>query len=100
VNKEQTLEAIKVMQAWADGEKIEALWRHCLTEGWRSDPEPSWNFQVYEYRIKPEPIEFDVVLNKFNEVVYLKNGSKIDRFGVPDVDTKSMRQIKVREVLE
>ena len=98
MNKEQTKEAIKVMQAYVDGKEIQ--YRDISLNWVDCGDNPKWQWFLTDYRIKPEPIEFDVVLNKFNEVVYLINGSKIDRFGVQDLDAKSMRQIKVREVLD
>lgn len=51
-----TREKIAVMQAYADGKKIEFdaeskdVW-----ESWESREEPNWNWEENDYRIKPEP---------------------------------------------
>lgn len=58
MNKEQTEAAIKVMQAYVDGEEIESRRRND-TE-WRKAVSPSWNFDEKVYRIKPKPVEFKV----------------------------------------
>lgn len=48
-----TEEKIAVMQAYVDGKKIQAKtfgadnWMDCIVE-------PSWNWVVYDYRVKPE----------------------------------------------
>lgn len=51
MNREETKEAIKVMQAYAEGKEIEYrtgnVW--CLCRN------PSWSFGDIYYRIKPEP---------------------------------------------
>lgn len=51
MNKEQTLEAIKVMQAYCEGKTIQyginGNWIDCVET-------PFWNFYLNEYRIKPE----------------------------------------------
>ena len=49
MNKEQTIEAIKVMQAFVDGKEVENLYNgKCGTT-----INPSWNWFDIEYRIKP-----------------------------------------------
>ena len=42
---------IAVMQAYADGKKIEISDGHC----WKEVEGPSWNWGTFDYRIKPEP---------------------------------------------
>lgn len=66
MNIERTQEAIRVMQAWVDGELIQARGTLPGAEGW-SDMDcygapwsaefgpPTWNWGTCEYRIKPEP---------------------------------------------
>jgi hypothetical protein len=47
-------EMIAVLQAHKDGKKIECRtkWEEC----WKAAPtNPCWNFDLYDYRIKPEP---------------------------------------------
>lgn len=49
MNREQTKQAIAVMQAYTDGAEIEfrepsGKWHDC---------EPSWDWQRFDYRVKP-----------------------------------------------
>ena len=48
-----TLEKIKVMQAFEDGEFIEAA--RYGQDAWFKAAAPSWNWFDYDYRIKVEP---------------------------------------------
>jgi hypothetical protein len=60
MNREQTLEAIKVMQAWCDGISLEA---RCVGSGvwYTCDPDSlGWNLSGVEFRIKPRPMEIEV----------------------------------------
>ena len=58
MNKEQTVEAIKVMTAYVDGAEIESNWgqnKWChLTDG----VVPGWDWTKADYRIKPKLREF------------------------------------------
>jgi len=54
MTKEQTIEAIKVMQAFVDGKEVE--WRDGKFEGWETIISPKWNWHDNEYRIKPTPV--------------------------------------------
>ena len=47
---EQTIEAIRVMQAFADGKEVEFKW---MSKDWNSTDKPEWNWSAYDYRIKP-----------------------------------------------
>lgn len=55
MNKEQTLKAIEVMQAYVEGKKIELRWNSA--HDWkmlpREDGYPSWNWDEVTYRVKP-----------------------------------------------
>jgi hypothetical protein len=51
MTKEQTIEAIKVMQAFVDGKEVECL--HRGLEGWFTTTNPSWNWTNCFFRIKP-----------------------------------------------
>ena len=50
MTREQTIEAIRVMQAYVDGKEVQ-----CLTPNkeWITTDQPAWNFPSYIYRIKP-----------------------------------------------
>lgn len=64
MNREQTLEAIKVMQHFADGGEVEYL---CTGDGcgqWHDDEPPHWNWHSSKYRIKPKPLECWVVVDR------------------------------------
>jgi hypothetical protein len=52
MNIEQTKEAIKVMQAFADGKEVE----HWYYEMWVKIHVPRWDWGNTEYRIKPTPV--------------------------------------------
>ena len=53
MNRAETAEAAKVMQAWLDGEPIQ----HRPRTGpyWLALLEPSWSWGLCDYRIKPAP---------------------------------------------
>lgn len=51
MNIEETIERIKVMQAFVDGKEVESKLRG--TYDWGLDKNPSWNWLNYDYRIKP-----------------------------------------------
>lgn len=51
MDKEQTVEAIKVMQAYVDGGDIEMSDKLLV---WQEVFEPFWNWFVADYRIKRE----------------------------------------------
>jgi hypothetical protein len=48
---EETIEAIRVMDAWVKGKSIECAERNNLK--WGDTLSPVWNWNVYTYRIKP-----------------------------------------------
>lgn len=65
MNREQTLQAIKVMQHYADGGEVEArmrsergAWGSLFMDG------PRWDWDSAEYRIQPKPLECWVVCDK------------------------------------
>jgi hypothetical protein len=51
MTREETIEAIRVMQAYLDGKEVEC-WHHGL-EGWDTTKNPSWNWRDCTFRIKP-----------------------------------------------
>lgn len=57
MDREQTIAAIAVMQAFVDGKTIQARpnsWAYG-SNGWEDVSDPSWNIAAVEYRISPEP---------------------------------------------
>ena len=52
---EELKEAAKVMEAYANGKKIQCNYNCQDNEGWVDTDNPSFNWDKYAYRIKPEP---------------------------------------------
>ena len=50
-------EIIDVVTAFANGKEIECR-RQNKSEMWFPVLDPEWNFEVYEYRVKPKPRRF------------------------------------------
>lgn len=44
---------IAVMQAFKEGKTIE--YKNKAHDGWSVNSDPAWNFDDYDYRVKPEP---------------------------------------------
>ena len=54
MTREQTKEAIRVMDASINGIEVES--KLIGTYDWVLDKNPSWNWLNYDYRIKPTPV--------------------------------------------
>jgi len=52
MTREQTLEAIRVMQAYVDGKEVESLYGG----KWALACIPRWDWDDTDYRIKPTPV--------------------------------------------
>ena len=53
MNREQTIECIKVMQAYVDGKEVE----YQISEGrWVTAMSPGWSWMDCTFRIKPTPV--------------------------------------------
>ena len=88
MNKKETAEAIKVMQAYVDGSEIELRVRH-TDESWHHC-DPVWHWQSYEYRVKSKARTFWVNTD---------NGTAILSDAGWEPTEKKISYIKVREVL-
>lgn len=66
MNREQTREAIKVMQHFADGGEVEC--KQC-DGSWGRLMDPNWQFSSCEYRIKPKPLECWVNVYQHDQLV-------------------------------
>ncbi len=58
MNKQETAEAIKVMQGWLDGGNLQERPLGDMDAVWASygdNAQPVFMFDRYEYRIKPKP---------------------------------------------
>jgi len=68
MNKQETAEAILVMQGYAGGGIVEEKDRDPDgVQGWHEYQEPHtplFNFELYEYRIKPSPLEVYLHINR------------------------------------
>lgn len=53
MTKEDIVECIKVMQAYVEGKQIQYV--DSETEDWSDIESPIWNWDSYDYRIKPGP---------------------------------------------
>jgi len=53
MTREQTIEAIRVMQAYVDGKEVQY---EVPNKEWITTDQPAWNFISYTYRIKPTPV--------------------------------------------
>jgi hypothetical protein len=53
MTKEQTIEAIRVMQAFVDGKGV--IYRHVRSAIWDTLISPKWDWETCIYRIKPTP---------------------------------------------
>ena len=55
MTREEIKEAAKVMEAYANGKKIQCNDNHLGNGEWVTTDNPSFNWDKYTYRIKPEP---------------------------------------------
>jgi len=53
MTREQTKEAIRIMQAYVDGKEVQY---EVPNKEWITTDQPAWNFISYNYRIKPTPV--------------------------------------------
>ena len=58
MTREQTIEAIRIMQAFVDGKEVQVRsrkWnpRESLKPDWVDEELSCWNFEDFDYRIKP-----------------------------------------------
>lgn len=51
MTRKQTIEAIRVMQESVDGKEVES--KHITSHNWVLDKTPRWNWDNFDYRIKP-----------------------------------------------
>jgi len=78
MNKAETEKAIKVMQAYADGKEIQFK-RENSQKPWKDfkpGSEPIWDWYLFEYRVKPEPIVRWAALSRNNEVIVIYRTKK------------------------
>ncbi len=92
MNREETKQAIEVMQASLDGAEIEGRMRPGFVDykgGWRLKVLGRWDWHSYVYRVKPKPREWLAYV--------LQNGSL---HTIIDASEQEKEIVKVREVIE
>ena len=89
MDKKETAEAIKVMQAYIDGEKIDHKRRSDSKWFPLENLRPLWNWRIQEYRLTPIPREFWI--NKHSWVA-----TSVEDFTPEDMT----HTIKVQEILD
>ena len=53
MTRDETRNAIRVMQAYVDGKEVQY---EEPNKEWITTDQPAWNFKSYNYRIKPTPV--------------------------------------------
>ena len=96
-----TRQMMEVMQAYLDGKKIEFanVNYNRSDNGWYEVASPSWNWEQYDYRVKQEPREFSVVLDRDGKAIGVGDASAASIIVVPSGKVRDAKVIKVREVL-
>ena len=92
MDKKETAEAIKVMQAYIDGERIDYKRRSDSKWFPLENFRPFWSWRTQEYRLTPKPREFILELNKDGTIRCTVEAGKEPWFD------KAVH-IKVREIL-
>ena len=93
MNREQVKKLLPVFKAFSEGKDVQ--FRNPegrVNSGWINDDEMN-HFEIYEYRIKPEPREFWVALNSNGSIFYCSHDFN-------DSNDETVETIKVREVLD
>ena len=107
MNKEETKEAIKIMQAFIDGEEIQSIDETSSTSAWTDRDNPSWCWGLLTFRVKPpKPIGRWVVLNSEGklwssrqyETLEEAMAFMLDKFSAEDV--KSFRYAELTDPKE
>ena len=83
-------EKIEVMQAALDGEEIEVY--SARGDDWVKTNVPVWNWDNYDYRIKPKHLEFWVNVHSSGSLIACADKVEADKY--------NGRTIKVREVTD
>jgi hypothetical protein len=91
MNREEAKVAAEVMLAYANGATAQQRRLGDMEAKWYTPSRPVWNWDQFEYRVKPEPREFWVNPNKGIAMLIPQGGAR--RPGVNGV-------IRVREVLD
>lgn len=93
-------EKIEVMQAALDGKEIEVKYE-CSDKEYRKPHELGilWNWQIADYRIKPEPREFwvNIYKERDGEETYYLHTTEYSAKSREDATKKTIRVVEVIE---
>jgi len=67
MNADETKAAAAVMIAWAEGKRIQGKSQD--NAAWHDYTEPAWNWNSFDYRIAPEPLEVEVWVHDDGRIV-------------------------------
>lgn len=102
MNREETKQAISVLQAYVDGAEIECKDRRSQ-QGFENRWDQCtpceyliWNFETHEYRIKPKPREFWITESGIGNAT----AHRIEQAAIDWSISKDSEIIKVREVID
>lgn len=98
MNAEETKQAAQVMIEVANGKKRQRRWSNNPKGGWMDCvPDEGWNWEAFEYRIKPEPLEgwVNVYPHKLFSSLHLDR-----ELAELEASSDRLRCVKMREVEE
>lgn len=97
MNAEETKQAAAVMIA-SETKNIQQRYRHGKSDdGWVDVPDPEWDWDTFDYRIAPEPMEVDVWVHEDGTIVgpatinrehMMKGGYKLRRATIHPEEVK------------
>lgn len=65
MNVTETKKAIEIMQAFVDGKEIQSKNAGTNDSTWTESSSPTWRFDLYFYRIKPQPSKLPYTKEEF-----------------------------------
>jgi len=88
MTREEAKAAAEVMLAYANGQEIELRRTMPSASEWEHHKAPCFDWNLFEYRVKPKPREWWIQIDECDRVVGQEHSLDINR------------RVKVREVLE
>lgn len=95
-------EMIEILQAYKEGENIQAKYKGGSSFWGVIDNPPTWNFEEYDFRVKPEPREFYVNLYGGSDIhiSLTEDDAEKGKTGMSGRVRTDVETIRVREVLD
>lgn len=96
MTREETIRAVHIMDKFLCGEKIQFKLKNSSIQGWADVGSPGWEWQTYDYRVKPKIQPFETMADFFVElfkrtdmtlglrIFYLGNPEYITHINVDD----------------